>query len=56
MELMEHVNFSEKVADWEMISNDFVLRLGSKFRVEKFIKSMNVAKVKTERKMRLELD
>ena len=56
MPLIDHVNFSESVANWETVAKDFVLRIGSKKRVELFIKQVNAAKIEVERQMRRELD
>ena len=56
MPLIDHVNFSESVANWDTVARDFVLRVGTKKRVALFIEQMGVAKRQVERKMRRELD
>ena len=54
--LVDYVKVDEEPTDWGVISNNFIVQVGSSKRVKLFIKTLHDAKVQTERKMRNDLD
>lgn len=54
--LLEGMTFSEKESyDWESFANDFCLNQSSN-RIKTFVEAVHLAKIDTERKLRVELD
>ena len=56
LSLLDHYRAHDTSTGWDTIANNFVIHKGSKKRVSFFIHSVHEAKMRTERKMRFELD